>query len=209
MTFPPIYASSLVSRVPGALVRDTNGSFVMEVDYFQLPRLCEVVRAHADARKLPGFDPDAVQLPDGTDPICWLTIMMLGTWSVRPAQFPNLGIYIDSEQNPIEPQTADRVQTPARVKVVMDTPRATIITTVSGIATELWVDDRMIGLGGFTAQNFELDTRALMTRHETYPEVVLSPDMSIVLDPSGARTSDTPFWIDGLGYWSPDESGSE
>ena len=159
----------LTVAVPGALVRDTEGSFVMEVDYFHLPRLCEVVRAHADARKLPGWDPDAIQLRDMTDPTCYHTIMMLGTWSVRPTWFPNLALYIDSEQNPIDLQTADRVQKPARVNVVMNTARATIIATVSGTATELRIDDRMIGLGGFTAQNFELDTRALIARDEILP----------------------------------------
>ena len=30
----------LTVAVPGALVRDTEGGFVMEVDYFHLPRLC-------------------------------------------------------------------------------------------------------------------------------------------------------------------------
>ena len=165
----------LTVAVPGALVHDIDSSFVMEVDYFQLPRLCGVVRAHAEARKLPGWDPDTVQLRDVTDPTCRMTIMMLGMWSIEPARFPNLGFYIDSEQNPIDLQAADRVQTPARLNVVMDTPRATIIATVSGTATELWVDDCMIGLGGFTAQNFELDTHALIARDETYPEIVLSP----------------------------------
>jgi hypothetical protein len=119
--------------------------------------------------------------------------MMLGTWSIEPALFPNLGLYIDSEQNPIDLQTADRVQKAARVNVVMNTARATVIATVSGTAIELLVDDHMIGLGGFTAQNFELDTRALVARDEPYHEIVLSPDVSIVLDPSGARFSDTPF----------------
>jgi hypothetical protein len=190
----------LTVAVPGALVRDTYGSFVMEVDYFQLPRLCEVVRAHADARKLPGWDPDALQLRDVTDPTSRLTIMMLGTWSVESARFPSFVFYIDSKQNPVDLQAADRVQKPACVNVVMNTARATIIVAVSGTATELWVDDRMIGLGGFTAQNFELDTRALVVRNESYPEIVLRSDVSVVLDPSGVRLSDSPFWIDVLGY---------
>lgn len=46
---------------------------------------------------------------------------------------------------------------------------------------------------------------ALVARDEPYPEIVLSPDVSIVLDPSGARVSNTPFWIDGLGYRPLDE----
>ena len=199
----------LTVAVPGALVRDTDGSFAMEVDYFQLPRLCELVRAHTDARKLRGWDPDAFQLRDVTDPTCQLAIMMLGTWSIKPALFPNLGLYIDSEQNPIDLQTADRVQKAARVNVVMDTARATVIATVSGTATELWLDDHMIGLGGFTAQHFELNTRALVAREESYPEIVLSPNVSVVLDPSGARINDTPFWIDGLGYRPLDEADSK
>ena len=82
------------------------------------------MRAHADARKLPGWDPDAIQLRDMTDPTCYHTIMTLGTWSVRPTWFPNLALYIDSERNPIDLQTADRVQKPARVNVVMNTARA-------------------------------------------------------------------------------------
>lgn len=192
--------------VPGAVVRETDGSFVMEVDYFQMPRLGEIVRAHAEARKLPGWDPDAVQLRDVTDPSCRLTIMALGTWSIEPARFPNLGLYIDSNRNPVDPHTADRVHRPARVSVVMNTARATIIATVSGAATELWVDDRMIGLGGFTAQNFHLDTRELVAREEPYPEIVVSADMSVVLDPSGVRFSDTPFWTDGLGYRPLDDT---
>jgi hypothetical protein len=198
----------LTVAVPGALVRATDGSFAMEVDYFQLPGLCEIVRAHAEARKLPGWNPDAVQLRDVADPTCRLTIMLLGTWSIEPALFPNLGLYIDSKQNPIDPQTADRMQERARVSVVLNTPRATIIATVSGTATELWVDDHMIGLIGFAVNNFELDMRALVAREEPYPEIVLSPDVSIVLDPRGARFSDTPFWIEGLGYWPLDEADS-
>jgi hypothetical protein len=62
----------------------------------------------------------------------------------------------------------------------------------------------MIGLGGFTAQNLELEARTLIARDEPYPEIVLSSNISIVLDPSGARLSGPPFWIDGLGYRSLD-----
>jgi hypothetical protein len=192
--------------VPGAVVRETDGSFVMEVDYFQMPRLCEIVRAHAEARKLPGWDPGAVQLRDVTDPSCRLTIMALGTWSIEPRRFPNLGLYIDSNRNPVDPQTAERVHKPARVSAVMNTARATIIATVSGAATELWVDDRMVGLGGFTAQDFQLDTRELVDRQEPYPEIVLSADVSVVLDPSGVRFSETPFWNESLGYRPLDDT---
>jgi hypothetical protein len=190
----------LTAAVPGALLRETDGSFVMEVDYFGLPDVCEIIRAHADARKLPGWDPSTVQIRDLTNPFCRLAIMMLGTWSVEPTLFPNLALYIDSEQNPIDIQAADRVQNPASVNVVLNTARATIIATVSGTATELWVNEKMIGLAGFTAQNVELDARTLIPRDEPYPEIVLSSDVSIVLDPSGARINYTPFWIDGLGY---------
>lgn len=199
----------LTAAVPGALLREIDGSFVMEVDYFGLPDVCEIVRAHADARKLPGWDPSIVQLRDLTNPTCRLAIMMLGTWSVQPTLFPNLGLYIDSRQNPIDIKTAERIQKPARVNVVLNTTRATIIATVFGVANELWVDDEMIGLGGFTAQNVELDARELISRYEPYPEIVLSSDVSIVLDPSGARISYTPFWIDGLGYYPLDEVESE
>jgi hypothetical protein len=195
--------------VPGAVVRETDGSFVMEADYFQLPRLCEIVRAHAEARNLHGWDPEAIQLRDITDPRCRLTMLALGTWSIEPERFPNLALYIDSERNPVDPHTADRVPRAARVSVVMNTARATIIATVSGTAIELQVDDRMIGLGGFTAQDFHLDTRALAARDEPYPEIVLSRDISIVLDPAGVRLSDAPFWIDGLGYCPLDGADSD
>jgi hypothetical protein len=194
----------LTVAIPGALLREMDGSFAMEVDYFGLPELCGTVRAHAEARKLHGWDPEAVQLRDLNDLASRLTIMALGSWSDEPTLFPNLRIYIDSEQNPVDVTTADRVQTPALVSVVTNTARATIIATVFGIATELWVNDRMIGLGGFTAQNLELEARTLIPRDEPYPEIVLSSNISIVLDPSGARLSDPPFWIDGLGYRSLD-----
>jgi hypothetical protein len=111
--------------------------------------------------------------------------------------------------SPGSPPLANRVQKPACVNVVLNTARATIIAAVSGTATELWVNNAMIGLGGFSAQNVKLDARTLIPRDEPYPEIVLSSDISIVLDPSGARISDTPFWIDGLGYRRLDEVESD
>ena len=152
------------------------------------------------AKKLPGWDPSIVQIRDLTNPFCRLAIMMLGTWSLEPTLFPNFGLYIDSKQNPIDLQAADRVQNSGSVSVVLNTERATIIATVSGTATELWVDEEMIGLAAFSAQNVKLDVHTLIPRDEPYPEIVLSSNASIVLDPSGARISYTPLWIEGLGY---------
>jgi hypothetical protein len=191
--------------VPDAVLRDTNGSFTMEVDYFQLPRLCEVVRAHADARRLSGWDPIAMQLRDVNDPISRFAIMMLGTWAVDPALFPKLGLYIDFVNDPIDLAKAERKETDGLVTVVLDTARATILATVSGFATELWLDGHMIGLAAFDVQQVEIEVGELIERDETYPEIVLGPRISLVLDPSGARFSDTPFWLDGLGYRTPEE----
>lgn len=199
----------LDKSVPDAVVQDLDGSFVMEVDYFQLPQLCELMRAHADVRNLPGWDPNSVQLRDLTDPVCRLSLMLLGTWSVEPALFPSLGLYIDSEQNPIDLQTVDRVQTSARVDVVLNTARATIVAATYGIATELRIGDQMIGLGSFVAQRVELDTRALVARIEPFPEIVLNSELSMVLDPAGARISAAPVSIDDLGYRRLDESGQD
>lgn len=192
--------------VPDAVLRDTDGSFTMEVDYFQLPRLCDVVRAHDDARGLSGWNPKAVQLRDVNDPVSRFAIMLLGTWAIEPALFPNLGLYIDSESDPVNLAKAERRESGGQVSVVVDTARATILATVSGDATELWLNGDMIGLASFDALQVELEVRELIGRDETYPEVVLGPSLSLVLEPSGGRFSETPFWLDGLGYRTPNDN---
>lgn len=192
--------------VPDAVLRDTDGSFTMEVDYFQLPRLCDVLRAQDDARGLSGWNPKAVQLRDVNDPVSRFAIMMLGTWAIEPALFPNLGLYIDSESDPVDLAKAERRETGGQVSVVVDTARATIFATVSGDATELWLNGDMIGLASFDALQIELEVRELIGRDETYPEVVLGPSFSLVLEPSGGRFSETPFWLDGLGYRTLDDN---
>jgi hypothetical protein len=195
----------LMAAVPDAVLREIDGSFAMEVDYFELPRLCELVRAHADARTLPGWDSALMQLRDVTDATSRLAIMMLGTWSVDPGLFPNLAFYIDSAKDPVDMDSAKRVQDRAQVTVVLDTARGTVVATVSGSATELWLDEEMIGLGGFTADAVEIEVRERLVRQEAFPEIVLGQAISMVLDPSGARFSDAPFWLEGMGYRRADD----
>ena len=47
----------LTAAVPGALLRETDGSFVMEVDYFGLPDVCEIIRAHAGCQEASRLGP--------------------------------------------------------------------------------------------------------------------------------------------------------
>ncbi|GAB3052907.1 hypothetical protein GCM10027053_11520 [Intrasporangium mesophilum] len=199
----------LMVAVPDAILREADSGFAMEVDYFGLPRLCELVRAHADARQLRGWDPAAIQLRDLNDQTSRLAIMMLGTWSVAPALFPKIGLYLDSNLNPIDLDNAERVEKPGLLTVVLDTARKTIIATASGLATELWFDGRLIGLASFTARTIELDIRASLARGELYPEIVVGEGISMVLDPSGVRMSETPAWFEELGYRRLDEHPPE
>jgi hypothetical protein len=199
----------LTAAIPDASLRETGGSFVMEVDYFGLPDLCEIIRAHADARQLPGWDPSAVQLRDLTDPTCRTTIMALGTWSVELTRFPNVNFYMDAEENPINIETVDRVEKSACIDVVLNTVRATIVATVYGTATELRDNGKLIGLAGFVAEDIELEARELAPRDEPHPEIVVNPNISIVFDPSGVRFSHVPVWDDSLGYRSLSRRGPE
>lgn len=192
----------LTVAVPNSVMRDVNSSFSMEVDYFNLTSLSEIMWAHGDARKLPGWESSALRLCDLNDPFSLLAIRLLGTWSADPTLFPKLSFYIDFERHPIDLGKAERVEKEGHVNVVLDAARETIIAAVSGTATELWLADEMIGLESFVARKVELEFRALITREESYPEIVLGPGLSLVLDPAGVRASDEPFWLEGLEYTS-------